>query len=95
MQQYNIINNSGENKFEINEGDEKAFLEYKINDGVISLLHTEVPDALGGKGAGSALAEFAFEYAKEEKLGVKVYCSFAAAYAKRHPQWNDIIIPKK
>lgn len=95
MATYNVTNNTALEQFEIKEDGETAFLEYSIKGNVISILHTDVPDILGGKGIGSALAEHAFNYARQEKLGLKVYCSFAAVYAKRHPEWNDIIIPKK
>jgi predicted GNAT family acetyltransferase len=95
MEVYAPTNNTELERFEIMEGNEIAFIEYKIDGNVISILHTEVPDILGGKGVGSALVAHAFDYARKEKLGLKVYCSFAAVYAKRHPDWNDIIIPKK
>jgi predicted GNAT family acetyltransferase len=95
MEVYEPTNNTGLKRFEINEGNEIAFIEYNINADVISILHTDVPDIIGGKGIGSALVAYAFNYARKEKLGLKVYCSFAAIYAKKHPDWNDIIIPKK
>ena len=95
MKAYEPTNNTELERFEITEENETAFIEYKIDSNVMFILHTDVPDALGGKGVGSALVEHAFNYARKEKLGLKVYCSFAAAYAKRHPDWNDIIIPKK
>ena len=95
MEAYKPTNNIESEQFEISEGNETAFIEYKINGDVISILHTEVPDILGGKGVGSALVTYAFDYARREKLGLKVYCSFAAVFAKKHPDWNDIIIPKK
>lgn len=95
MAAYEVTNNTELEQFEIKDSGETAFLEYDIKEGNISILHTDVPDILGGKGIGSALVEHAFNYARQEKLGLKVYCSFAAVYAKRHPDWNDIIIPKK
>jgi hypothetical protein len=39
-----------------------------------------------GNGIASALAKFAFAYAGEQKKKVKVYCPFAAAYIKWHPE---------
>jgi predicted GNAT family acetyltransferase len=39
-------------------------------------MHTEVPEKIGGHGIGSALAEFAFKYARTNHLPVKVYCPF-------------------
>ncbi len=49
-------------------------------------MHTEVPDSMSGKGVASALAAYAFQYAKENKKPVMVYCPFVAAYLKRHPE---------
>ena len=65
---------------------ETAFLEYRPHNGMLVLMHTEVPDKLSGKGIGSALAAYAFDYAKEKQLPVKVYCPFVLTWLKRHPE---------
>src|ERR1700743_1549555 len=92
MEQLNIINNEQRKEFQVELDGEMAWLEYRLNEGNIVLMHTEVPEKLGGRGIGSALAEFAFAYARTHHLPVKVYCPFVAAYVKRHPDHRDIVV---
>jgi len=92
MEPLNIINNTERQQFQVQAEGEIASLEYRTNDGKIVLMHTEVPDNLGGHGIGSALAEYAFKYARANHLPVKVYCPFVQAYLKRHPEYNDLIV---
>ena len=75
--------------FEIHAGDDVAFLEYRFYKKDIALMHTEVPESMGGKGVASALAAFAFKFAKEHKKQVMVYCPFVGAYLKRHPELKE------
>ena len=88
---YTVINNETNQRFEIQAEGETAFLEYRFYKKDIALMHTEVPDSLGGKGLASTLAKYALDWAREHKKPVMVYCPFVAAYLKRHPEYNDII----
>ena len=87
--EYKIINNEKLMHFEIHEGDDIAYLEYRFYKNDIALMHTEVPKSMEGKGVASALAEYAFKYAKENNKPVIVYCPFVAAYVKRHPEVGE------
>ena len=75
--------------FELREGKEIAFLEYRFYKKNIAFMHTEVPESMIGKGIASALAKFAFDYAKQIGKLVMVYCPFVAAFLKRHPEYNE------
>ena len=92
METLNIINNEQRQQFQLEVEGELASLEYRLYEGMIMLMHTEVPAALGGRGIGSALAEYALNYARANHLPVKVYCPFVATYVKRHPEYQDIIV---
>ena len=89
--QYTVINNQQEQRFEIHDSGEVAYLEYRFYKNDIALMHTLVPDALAGRGIASALAHYALEWAKADQKPVKVYCSFVSAYLKTHPEYDDII----
>jgi len=84
-----IINNEELQQFEYREGNELATLTYKFYKKDIAFMHTNVPEALAGKGIASALAVSAFEYAKKINKKVMVYCPFVAAYLKKHPELKD------
>jgi predicted GNAT family acetyltransferase len=92
MEPLTIFNNKERQQFQTKVDGELASLEYRMGEGKIVLMHTEVPDSLGGRGIGSALAEYALNYARTNGLPVKVYCPFVAAYLKRHPEQQDIVV---
>jgi len=92
MPQLSISNNEQQQQFQAKIDGELAWLEYRLHDGQIVLMHTEVPELLGGRGIGSALVEYALNYARARHLPVKVYCPFVAAYVRRHPEQQDIVV---
>lgn len=94
MEALTIVNDERMMQFQVRLDDELAYLEYRLHDGAIALMHTEVPAKLGGKGIATALAEYGFRYAREHGLRVKVYCPFVAVWLKKHPEQLDIVIPK-
>jgi uncharacterized protein len=92
MQTFPVINNEQRQEFQITVDGETAFLEYRLHDGMVVLMHTEVPDKIGGKGIATALAAYGFEYAKTKGWPVKIYCPFVLTYAKRHPELNSQLV---
>jgi predicted GNAT family acetyltransferase len=58
------------------------------------LTHTEVPYAYEGQGVGSQLVEKALGELRREGKKVIPSCSFVAAYIRRHPKWNDIVVDR-
>ena len=70
-----------------------AFIQYKLTHNLLFLIHTEVPTALKGKGAGNAIVEKAFQYAKDNHYKIIPLCDFVWAYLEKHPEWNNIVAP--
>ena len=93
MNAISIVNNEKEQQFQVMAEGEKAFLEYRMHDGVIVLMHTEVPAKLAGRGIASALATFAMEFARSHGLPVKVYCPFVTTWLQKHPEYMDMVVP--
>ena len=91
MEPITVVNNRERQEYEVSADGETAFLEYRVHDGTLVLMHTEVPEKLGGRGIGTALAAYAFNDAKAQGLPVKVYCPFVLAYLKRHPELSTLI----
>lgn len=87
-----VINNQERLQFQLTADGETASLEYRLYEGMLVLMHTEVPEKLGGRGIGSALAAFAFQYARDKHLPVKIYCPFVLAWAKKHPELRELIV---
>ena len=70
-----------------------AFIEYKFKNNNLFLIHTEVPAALEGKGAGTAIAQKALQFARDNNYKIIPICPFLQRYLKRHPEWNDLVSP--
>ena len=87
--------NAEAHDLEMNVDGNIAIIEYELSDGILKLIHTEVPPVLEGKGVGSAIVLKALNFAKENNYKIVPICPFVQAYLKRHPQWNEIINPRK
>lgn len=79
-------------RFELERDGHVAYLDYSLGAGVLSLIHTEVPEALRGTGIGSELVQSALEYARENHLRVDVVCPFVAAFIERHAEYADLVM---
>lgn len=89
----NIIVNEANSQFEMNLDEGLALISYELDSNVLSILHTEVPEAVEGQGIASDLAKFALDYVRQNQLKVKNYCRFVQVYLRRHPEYEDLIIP--
>ena len=87
-----VTNNTSQQQFEVHEGGELAVLQYRFHEGVIWLMHTEVPAKLEGKGIASVLARFALEWVRENHMKAKVVCPFVVVFLKRHPEYLDVVV---
>lgn len=79
-------------RFELERNGHVAFLEYNLAGKVLQLIHTEVPEALRGTGLGAELARTAFEWAREHQMKVDVICPYVAAYVRKHPEQDDLVL---
>ena len=69
----------------------QAELDYLLRDGAMVITHTEVPAPISGRGIASQLALAAFEHARREGWKVRPTCTFAADWAKRHPEYHSLL----
>ena len=86
----NVRDNTERHRFELEADGHIAFSNYKRADGVLTMLHTEVPKALEGRGIGSALIRGVLDSARSEGLKVDPLCPFAKAYIEKHPEYADL-----
>jgi uncharacterized protein len=86
-----IVNNTAQHRYELAVDGHIAASYYEIGDGVITLVHTEVPPELGGKGIGSRLIKGVLDQVRAEGLKVIVQCAFAKAYVDKHPDYADLL----
>jgi len=90
-EQYAIRRNEAASRYETVVDGQTAVLEYRLHDGVLSIDHVIVPDAIGGRGIAGELTRTALEAARAAGWRVVPNCSYAAAYVRRHPQYADLV----
>ena len=86
-----VRNNPAEHRYELTVDGHLAATYYKIADGVITLVHTEVPDALAGRGVGSKLVKGALDQVRSQGLKVVPQCPFVKAYIEKHGEYADLL----
>jgi len=86
-----VENNESGQQFETTVDGHRGLLTYSESDGKLYLLHTEVDDALEGQGVGGALVRAAADHAREKKLGLVPFCSFARHWLERHPEYAELV----
>ena len=89
-----IRNNLEHHQFELDSDGHTGFLVYRASGNNLYLDHTEVPEALEGKGIGGQLAKAALEFAREKSLEVIPVCPFILSYLRRHPEFSDVVAPR-
>ena len=87
----NVRDDAARNRFELDADGHIAFSNYKRADGVLTILHTEVPKALEGHGIGSAWIRGVLDTARSQGLKVIAVCPFAKTYIGRHPEYADLL----
>ena len=86
----NVRDNRERQRFELDADGHIAFSNYRLADGVLTILHTEVPKQLEGRGIGSALVRGLLEIARAQGLKVNALCPFVKGYLDRHPEYADL-----
>ncbi len=86
-----VLNNTDKNRYELSVDGHLAATYYRIADGVITFVHTEVPDTLAGRGVGSKLVKGALDQVRAAGLKVVPQCPFVRAYIERHPDYADLL----
>ena len=86
----NVRDNTERHRFELDADNHVAFSNYKRSDGLLTILHTEVPKELEGRGIGSALVRGLLYLARAQGLKVRAVCPFVQAYLDRHPEYSDL-----
>ncbi|WP_206860882.1 GNAT family N-acetyltransferase [Lysobacter changpingensis] len=92
MTTHEIAHDPASGVFSTNVDGEVALLEYRREGNRMEIMHTGVPDAIGGRGIAGQLVRAAFEYAKAQGWHVHPRCSYAAAWVERHPEYNQLLV---
>lgn len=86
-----IRDNSARNRFEMDAGNDVAFVNYRLAPGAITLTHTEVPEELEGQGLGSTIVRGVLDIARARGLKVVPACGFVSAFIRKNPSYQDLL----
>ena len=85
-------NQVSRSRFEFEENGEVAYLEFDLDgSGWMTLWHTEVPQALRGRGVADMLAKTALEYARDNKLKIDVICPVVLNFLAKNPEFKALV----
>jgi predicted GNAT family acetyltransferase len=80
-----VVDNREAGQFELPIEGQTAFLKYERGNGTLTLIHTEVPESLRGRGLGERLVVAALDAARREGRRTIAVCPFVRAYLRKHP----------
>ncbi|MPZ96007.1 MAG: N-acetyltransferase [Propionibacteriales bacterium] len=87
-----LRDNTDESRYELVDGDTLAgIVEYKLDEGTISLTHTEVDSSYKGEGLGSRIASGVLDGVRARGLAMLPVCPFIRRYVQRHPEYADLV----
>lgn len=87
----NIFHNTATHCFELTLEGHRCVLDYTLRDRVMTITHTGVPSALGGRGLAAELTKFALNHAQAQGWKVVPLCSYVDAYIKKHSEYAALL----
>ena len=90
-----VEHNARKSRFEIHvDGALAGIAHYDLSNGVADFDHTEVSPAYNGRGLGTTLVRGALDQVRAAGTWkVRATCPFVVTFLKRHPEYNDLVVP--
>lgn len=90
-----IVDDPDRRRYELTvDGEPAGFVQYSLDGGVITFIHTEVKPAFGGRGFGRRLSKWVLDDARGRALRVRPVCPLIAAYIRSHPEYQDLVVER-
>jgi uncharacterized protein len=87
-----VADHPDQERFEIRvDGELGGFVQYRLKDGVLALLHTETDRRFRGHGLAGHLIQGSLDAARDRHLAVLPYCPFVRGWIADHPSYADLI----
>ena len=85
MDDFSFSDNKDASRYELRQGGAlMAWIDYRLQDGIVVLTHTEVVAASEGQGLGSKVADRALDEVRRRGLKVRPACDFVARFIERN-----------
>ncbi len=79
-----VVDNTADHRFELVHDGHRAELVYRVADARLVLVHTGVPDAIGGHGIAGQLVQASVDRAARDQLTIVPQCSYARQWLQDH-----------
>jgi predicted GNAT family acetyltransferase len=87
-----VVDAAGRSRFEVRlDGEVVGFAAYRLVPGGIRFTHTEISDAVAGRGLGGVLVRAALDSARERGLAVHPDCPFVRGWIAKHAEYADLV----
>jgi predicted GNAT family acetyltransferase len=86
-----FADNAARGRFELTEHGLTAYASYRRSGDVLAIPYVEAPMALRGTGAAGRLMTEVARHARAHQLKVAPVCSYAVAWFRRNPAFNDVL----
>jgi uncharacterized protein len=87
-----VADNPQEEQYEIRaDGVIAGVAQYRLHDGVIAFLHTQIDPRFRGQGLAGRLIQSSLDAARERHLAVLPYCPYVRRWIAEHPSYADLV----
>jgi predicted GNAT family acetyltransferase len=86
-----VRDNVAARRFEMEEGGQVVFADYRRAGGRLIIDHVEAPPLLRGTGAAGRFMEGLAAEARRSGEKIVPLCGYAAAWLQRHKEYRDLI----
>jgi uncharacterized protein len=80
-----VVDVPAEDRFVVRTEGMEGELVYRVNGDRLLVIHTEVPEALGGRGIAGQLVRAAIRRAESDHLTIVPWCPYARRWLREHP----------
>lgn len=88
---FEVRDNPAHDRYEMDVDGGTAVANYRADDKVVTIFHTEVPASLRGRGLGDHLVKGTLDLIRASGRRVNPRCGFVAIYVRRHPEYHDLL----
>ena len=81
-----VLDDAGDNRFVLQQDGGLSELVYRVNGNRLVLVHTEVPEAIRGRGIAGRLVQAAIERAAAEGMTVVPLCPYVRKWLGAHSE---------
>ncbi|MGH8029653.1 MAG: GNAT family N-acetyltransferase, partial [Arenimonas sp.] len=85
-----VEHDSAAGRFQARVDGHCAVLDYRLADGIMTLTHTGVPEAIEGRGVAASLMRAALDEARAQGWRVVPKCKYAEDFLRKHGEYADL-----